>query len=121
MGTRWRPFLTFTMAAKAKYKETATGRRYQGLPLSERNTEAYVTRVSGGSLGASRGAAITARETEVLDLVADGKTNVEIASLLHISPRTVEHHRASLMRKLKRRNKAELIRYALEQRDASFS
>ena len=72
-------------------------------------------------MASSRGAAITGRETEVLNLIADGKTNVEIASHLKISPRTVEHHRASLMRKLKCRNKSELIRYALEQRDATLS
>jgi DNA-binding NarL/FixJ family response regulator len=64
---------------------------------------------------------ITVRETEVLNLIADGKTNVQIASDLKISPRTVEHHRASLMRKLKCRNKTELLRHALEQRDLTVS
>ena len=59
---------------------------------------------------------LTARETEVVRLLAQGKSNKEVATRLFISVRTVEHHRASLMRKLKCRNKAELIRYALDQR-----
>ena len=102
-------------------REVVAGRRYLSPPLSERAIEAYITRATGDSVAASRSAAITIRETEVLNLIADGKTNVEIASHLKISPRTVEHHRASLMRKLKCRNKAELIRYALEHRDESLS
>ena|SRR5688572_8727048 len=87
----------------------------------QRAMEVYITRATGQSVAPRRGAATTIREKEVLNLIAHGKTNVEIASQLKISPRTVEHHRASLMRKLKCRNKAELIRYALEQRDGFLS
>ncbi len=102
-------------------REVTAGRRYLSPPLSERAIEAYVTRATGDATVGIRSAAITIREAEVLNLIADGKTNAEIAGRLNISPRTVEHHRASLMRKLKCRNKAELIRYALEQRDVSLS
>jgi two-component system, NarL family, response regulator NreC len=49
----------------------------------------------------------------VLYLIAEGRTNVEIATRLVISPRTVETHRANLMRKLELRTQADLIRYAL--------
>ena len=49
----------------------------------------------------------------MLSLVAEGYTNAEIAARLGISSRTVETHRANLMRKLGLRTLAELIRYAL--------
>jgi DNA-binding NarL/FixJ family response regulator len=56
---------------------------------------------------------LTAREREVLLGIARGRTNKEIATELHISHRTVETHRESLMRKLQIRTVAELTRFAL--------
>ncbi len=56
--------------------------------------------------------ALTAREVEVLDLVADGLTSLKIAKRLHISLKTVENHRANVMRKLDVSNTAQLIRKA---------
>jgi two-component system response regulator NreC len=96
--------------------EVMAGRRYLSPPLSERAIEAYVAKAAGGHPSPTARGPITIRETEVMNLISDGKTNAEIAAQLSISVRTVEHHRASLMRKLKCRNKAELIRYALDQR-----
>jgi two-component system response regulator NreC len=58
-------------------------------------------------------ARLTPREREVLKLVAEGKTSAEIGRALGISPRTVEDHRAHLMRKLKLHNLADLVRYAI--------
>lgn len=57
---------------------------------------------------------LTPREREVLRLIALGHTNAEIASLLFVSVRTVENHRASVMRKLGLRTRAELVRHASE-------
>lgn len=57
---------------------------------------------------------ITNREREVLQLIVDGYTTAEIAQLLFISPRTVDTHRANLLRKLDKKNTAGLVRYALE-------
>jgi two-component system response regulator NreC len=57
---------------------------------------------------------LSARETEVLRLLAQGHTNAEVASTLHVSTRTVETHRASLLSKLGVRTRAELVRYASE-------
>ena len=56
---------------------------------------------------------LTAREVEVLRLIALGHTSVEIARKLHLSPRTVETHRAHIHRKLGLATRAELVRYAL--------
>lgn len=56
---------------------------------------------------------LSARETDVLRLIALGNTNAEIAPLLHISVRTVETHRAHVHRKLGLSTRAELVRYAL--------
>ena len=57
--------------------------------------------------------ALSAREVEVLRLIALGHTSVEIARKLHLSPRTVETHRANVHRKLGLATRAELVRYAL--------
>jgi two-component system response regulator NreC len=56
---------------------------------------------------------LTAREVEVLRLIALGHTSVEIARKLHLSPRTVETHRARIHGKLGLATRAELVRYAL--------
>ena len=58
---------------------------------------------------------LTARETEVLVLVAEGLTNREIAEKLEISPRTVETHRERLMTKLRIRTVAGLTRFVVEE------
>ena len=50
---------------------------------------------------------------EVLQLVAEGNTNAQIAARLHLSQRTVEDHRATLMQRLGLQNQAELIRHAM--------
>ncbi len=65
--------------------------------------------------GASVAKTITNREKEILNLIVDGYTSAEIAEMLYISPRTVETHRANLMQKLKIKNTAGLVRYALEE------
>ncbi len=57
--------------------------------------------------------ALSPREVEVLRLIALGHTSVEIARKLHLSPRTIETHRANVHRKLGLATRAELVRYAL--------
>lgn len=58
-------------------------------------------------------AALTPRERDVLEGVLEGKTNKQIASILAISIRTVENHRAHMMRCLHARHVADAIRIAL--------
>lgn len=62
--------------------------------------------------------ALTIRETEVLDLVVEGKTTKEIARILEISPRTVDIHRAHVMEKTRADNLADLVRMVLSARSA---
>jgi len=59
---------------------------------------------------------LTARETEVLRLIALGHTNPEIATALAISVRTVETHRNRVREKLGASSRSELVRFALERR-----
>jgi two-component system response regulator NreC len=57
--------------------------------------------------------ALTSREREVLQLIAEGHTNQGIANALYISVKTVEAHKAHIMAKLHARNRTDLIRYAI--------
>ena len=59
--------------------------------------------------------ALTGRERQVLKHIAEGKRNREIAEALKISVRTVENHRAKVMRKLKLSKTADLVKYAIQQ------
>jgi DNA-binding NarL/FixJ family response regulator len=63
--------------------------------------------------GADPFSMLSGREREIVHLIADGLSAKEIAAALHISTKTVEAHRTSLMRKLRVRKATELVRYAL--------
>jgi DNA-binding NarL/FixJ family response regulator len=56
---------------------------------------------------------LTPREEEIVKLVVEAHTTKEIAGILHLSEKTVEHHRANAMRKLGMRDRVELVRYAI--------
>jgi two-component system, NarL family, response regulator NreC len=56
---------------------------------------------------------LTSREQEVLQHLADGASNDEIAEVLHISPKTVARHRENIMRKLNLHSRTELVKYAI--------
>jgi DNA-binding NarL/FixJ family response regulator len=68
-----------------------------------------------GTDGATRLAELTARETEVLRLVARGHSNKEIAAALEISVKTVETHKANAMTKLGLRTRAAVVRFAMDE------
>jgi DNA-binding NarL/FixJ family response regulator len=93
-------------------RAVTAGQQYLSPPLSEEALGAYSRRT--GSLPPDPYHTLTAREREVLQLTAEGHSGTDVAERLFISPRTVETHRANLMRKLKVRNQKELIRYALQ-------
>jgi DNA-binding NarL/FixJ family response regulator len=78
-----------------------------------------LARWSGAGPGTAPGQ-LSAREEEVLRLVAHGYTNNEIAGLMSTSLRTVETHRTRVAHKLGRRSRAELVRYAIDAGLADF-
>ncbi len=71
--------------------------------------------------GVSPGATeeLSGREGEIMKLLAEGKSNKEIASETGLSVRTVEYHRAKLMKKLNLKSVADLIKYAIQKRYTS--
>jgi DNA-binding NarL/FixJ family response regulator len=60
--------------------------------------------------------ALTGREREIVQLVAEGKSSKEAASALNISVKTIETHRANIMRKLRQSSVSDLVRYAIRNR-----
>ena len=77
--------------------------------VSRQVVEGYAQRAAGESAAE----VLTARQREVLRLVAGGKSTKEIAFLLNLSVKTVETHRAQIMERLNIRDVAGLVRYAL--------
>jgi len=93
-------------------REAAAGRRYLSSPLSERAIATYIEKAEVTTLDTYE--TLTSRERQVLHLAAEGYNNSEIAARLSISSRTVETHRANIMRKLNLRTQTDLIRFALK-------
>lgn len=92
-------------------REVVAGRRYLSPPLSERSVEDYAQKTKGTLLDLYE--TLTTREREVLYLAAEGYSNPQIAGRLGLSTRTVETHRANLMRKLDLLSQTDLVRYAI--------
>ena len=80
--------------------------------LSGAISETLVTRLLNNKPHAAP-STLTHREREVVQLIAEGKTNKQVARSLDISFKTVESHRAAAMQKLNLKTAAELIRYAV--------
>jgi two-component system, NarL family, response regulator NreC len=93
-------------------RQVAAGRRYLSPALSDRAIEAYIERTTSES-ALDPFESLTPRERDVLHLAAHGQSNAAMAASMSISPRTVEVHRGSFMRKLGLRTQTDLIRYAL--------
>jgi len=78
--------------------------------------EGYLKLVSDTSPTGEFPYPLTAREREVLQLLAEGKSNREVGSLMGITVKTAETHRAALMRKLGLDSLSDLVRYAVRNR-----
>jgi DNA-binding NarL/FixJ family response regulator len=61
-------------------------------------------------------ARLTERQREIVRLIAEGKEMKEVATILHVKPRTVAFHKYEIMKKLGVKNDAELVRYAMKRR-----
>jgi DNA-binding NarL/FixJ family response regulator len=70
--------------------------------------------ISGKSFQTEIDDRLSSREKQILQLIAEGRTNADIGRLLVISTRTVETHRNNLMRKLGLSSQMEIIRYAIK-------
>jgi len=92
-------------------REVTAGRRYLSPPLSEHAIETYLYNARDAPLDLYD--TLTAYEREVFQLAADGRTNVDLAVALFVSPRTVETHRVRPMSKLDLHTQANMIWYTL--------
>lgn len=95
-------------------REAAAGRRYLSPPICADAVSEYLQRADASTVPDPLHS-LTHREREVLQLSAEGLNRTEISERLFISPRTVESHRANVMRKLNVKNIKELIRFAVRQ------
>ena len=83
--------------------------------FTKRISEVVFARYLDGAPGAGKDKTegLTPREREIVQLLAEGKSNKEVAAFLGISIKTVETHRATTMRKLRMDSFADLVRYAI--------
>ena len=81
--------------------------------FTARVSEALLDSYLRGADGEAAAGVLTAREREVVQLLAEGRGNKEVAEALGISIKTAETHRAAIMRKLGLGSLAELVRYAI--------
>ena len=97
----------------AAVREVAAGRHYLSTELSQRAIASYINH-NPGEEESDPYQQLSTREREVLHLVVRDYTGTDIAKKLFISPRTVEAHRANLMRKLGMKNRTQLIKFCLQ-------
>lgn len=86
--------------------------------FTTKTSEVVFARYLDGRSGAGgdKTEGLTPREREVVQLLAEGKANKQVAAVLGISVKTVETHRAAIMRKLRLDSFADLVRYAIRQK-----
>jgi two-component system, NarL family, response regulator NreC len=99
----------------AAIKSVAKGKPFFSRAINEVLLEDYMRVLKQQGLSDSFDL-LTVREKEVLQLLAEGRTNKEVAVILDVSPYTVESHRTNLMQKLNVHNTAELVLYAVRKR-----
>jgi DNA-binding NarL/FixJ family response regulator len=92
-------------------RQVAKGQRYLNAVISDRVIDSLITRMDSGGLDPYD--TLTSRERAVFQMVAEGESNSEIGQRLSISPRTVETHRANMMRKLGLKTQTDVVRYAI--------
>ena len=99
-------------------RAVATGRSFFSPAIAQTLAEDYVRQLQHKGLEDSY-ELLTEREREILQLLAEGKSNKEAAAVLNVSPYTVETHRTHLMQKLNLHNTAEIVLYAVRKKIVS--
>ena len=94
-------------------KTVMRGRSYLSPDVTDVVVKDYVTRSGEGE--SLYYATLSAREREVLQLLAEGKSTKDVAARLHVSIKTVDTHRSNIMEKLGLYSIAELTRYAIRE------
>jgi DNA-binding NarL/FixJ family response regulator len=94
-------------------KEVAKGKKYFASEVSQLMVSSYINKAGDFASEKKKTSGLTNREVEIVRLLSDGLSNHKIASQLGISPRTVDTHRTNIMQKLKVKNVAELVKYAI--------
>jgi two-component system, NarL family, response regulator NreC len=127
-------YLTRTLAAGAKgyllkdnaevdleraVRVVAQGKPYFSPAIANTLLEDYMRQMQQRGLQDSYDL-LTEREKEILQLLAEGKTNKDVAQLLNLSPNTVETHRTRLMQKLDLHSTAEIVLYAVRKQIISY-
>jgi DNA-binding NarL/FixJ family response regulator len=92
--------------------QVANDERYLSSSISYRVIDSLINRVDSGGLDPYD--TLTERERAVFQMVAEGESSTEIAERLSISPRTVETHRANMMRKLALKTQTDVVRFAIK-------
>ncbi len=94
-------------------KVVADGGQYFAAEVSQLMVSSYVTKAGDFTNPIRKSSGLTNREIEIIRLLSDGLSNQKIADILGISHRTVDTHRTNIMQKVKVKNVAELVKYAI--------
>ena len=94
-------------------KEVVRGGKYFTSEISQLMVSSYVDKAGNFTNNRRQISGLTTREIEIIRLLSDGLNNQNIASQLGISHRTVDTHRTNIMQKVKVKNVAELVKYAI--------
>ena len=99
-------------------RSIATGEKYYSSPVASIILSGYMQQLKKGQKvsRADRSSKLSNKEKEILSYLIDGMSSREIAEKLQLSVRTVDNHRANMMRRLHVRNAAELVRMAVEEK-----
>ncbi len=96
-------------------RAVASGKSFFSPAIAQNLAENYIRQVQQQGLRDSY-EMLTEREREILQLLAEGNSNKQVATILGVSPHTVEAHRLHLMQKLNLHNTAEIVLYAVRKK-----
>lgn len=97
-------------------RTVATGEKYFNSEVSRAIVNGYLTRKKGGDRSSEESYGLSKKERRILKFIVDGLSSREIAEQLELSIRTVDNHRAIMMRKMNVKNAAEMVKMAFEKK-----